>query len=173
MTFSPNGEWGWTDRTVLSNSPAAWQNPGGGFGICPTWTVKTVCIPTAGGPDQVYRLNGTTGGGGTPTPTPTCSPGDVIVNGGFETGDFTGWVTTGANTPVVSTNQAHSGTFSGFAGDSIHGFCGFPGTENPGDSIFYQQFTVPAGGGTLSFWHWDCTTDSIAYHPANDLPSVS
>ena len=44
MTFNPNGEWGWTDRTVQSNNPAAWQNPGGGFGMCPTWTVKTVCI---------------------------------------------------------------------------------------------------------------------------------
>ena len=42
MTFNPNGEWGWTDRTVQSNNPAAWQNPGGGFGLCPTWTVKTV-----------------------------------------------------------------------------------------------------------------------------------
>src|SRR6516162_3291264 len=65
MTFNPNGEWGWTDRTVLSNNPAAWQNPGGGFGICPTWAPKqSTCITTAGGPDQVYRLNGTTGGGG-------------------------------------------------------------------------------------------------------------
>ena len=73
MTFNPNGEWGWTDRTVQSNNPAAWQNPGGGFGMCPTWTVKTICIPSAGGPDQVYRLNGTTVGG-TPSPTPTGSP---------------------------------------------------------------------------------------------------
>src|SRR6516162_4460538 len=53
MTFATQGEWGWTDRTVQSNSPAAWQNPGGGFAICPTWTNKLTCIPTAGGPDQV------------------------------------------------------------------------------------------------------------------------
>ena len=33
MDFTPGGEWGWTDRTVTSNSPAAWQNPGGGFGF--------------------------------------------------------------------------------------------------------------------------------------------
>src|SRR5437588_3285995 len=65
MPFTPNGEWGWTDRTVQSNNPAAWQNPGGGFGLCPTWQPKlAVCIPTASGPDQVYRINGTTGGGG-------------------------------------------------------------------------------------------------------------
>src|SRR5438552_15559155 len=63
MDFTTQGEWGWTDRTVQSNGPAAWQNPGGGFGICPTWTAKLTCIPTASGPDQVYRLNGTTGGG--------------------------------------------------------------------------------------------------------------
>src|SRR5205823_3603398 len=38
MDFTPNGEWGWTDRTVQSNSPAAWQNPGGGFATaCTTW----------------------------------------------------------------------------------------------------------------------------------------
>jgi hypothetical protein len=36
-------------------------------------TLKTACIPITGGPDQVFRLNGTTGGG-TPTPTPTASP---------------------------------------------------------------------------------------------------
>src|SRR5207344_2297978 len=27
MDFSSGGEWGWLDRTVQSNSPAAWQNP--------------------------------------------------------------------------------------------------------------------------------------------------
>ena len=91
MTFATQGEWGWTDRTVQSNSPAAWQNPGGGFGICLTWTNKLTCIPTAGGPDQVYRINGTSGGGGTPTPTPspspTCTP--IVVTGSIDTGDPT------------------------------------------------------------------------------------
>jgi hypothetical protein len=154
MTFGTQGEWGWTDRTVQSNNPAAWQNPGGGLGVCPTWAPKlAVCIPTASGPDQVYRINGTTGG--------PCT--DPILNGGFETGDFTDWVTGGPPTPVVSTNEAHSGTFSAFGGDSTDGFCGFPGTEIPGDSTFYQEFTVPASGGTLSFWYWTCTTDSIAF----------
>src|SRR5436190_11995157 len=93
MTFATQGEWGWTDRTLQFKSPAAWQNPGGGFGICPTWTNKLTCIPTAGGPDQVYRINGTTGGGGTPTatPTPTSSPSctPIVVNGSIDTGDPT------------------------------------------------------------------------------------
>jgi hypothetical protein len=75
MTFLPNGAWLWRDRTVQSNQGAAWQNPGGGFGVCPTWALKTTCIPITGGPDQVFRLNGTMGGGTpTPTPSPTASP---------------------------------------------------------------------------------------------------
>jgi hypothetical protein len=164
MTFGTQGEWGWTDRTVQANSGAAFRNPGGAFGCGTGWVRKPTCVPTTD-PDQVYRINGTIGGQcGGQTPTPTCSPtGEVVVNGGFETGDFTGWVTSGPPTPVVSTNQAHSGTFSAFAGDSINGFCGFPGTETAGDSVFYQQINVPAGGGTLSFWYWTCTTDSITF----------
>jgi hypothetical protein len=67
--FDPNGQWGWTERTVQSNSPAAWQNPAGGFGVCPTWDVRTTCLG-AGAPDQLFRLIGTTG----PPPTPTATP---------------------------------------------------------------------------------------------------
>ena len=81
MTFNPNGEWGWTDRTVQSNNPAAWQNPGGGFGMCPTWTVKTVCIPSRrrtrpGVPAQWHdsRRNSVAYADGKPTPTPTSAP---------------------------------------------------------------------------------------------------
>jgi len=88
---------------------------------------------------------------------------NVIVNGEFETGDFTGWTIQDIDTPPVVTNtNAHSGTYSAFAGGHPPQFCGF-GNEIAGDSSFYQQFTVPASGGTLSFWHWECTTDSITF----------
>ena len=100
--------------------------------------------------------------GATPTPTP-CDSG-IIQNGGFETGDFPPWVILDQNaTPVVTNTQAHTGTFSGFVGDAPDGFCGSAGGEANGDSSFYQEFTVPAGTSTLSFWHWDCTTDSITF----------
>ena len=92
MDFATQGEWGWSDRTVLSFFPAAWQNPGGGFGVCPTWTQKLICIPTASGPDQVYRINGTTGGGGTPTPTPTGTPAGC---GTYTTATGAGTITPG------------------------------------------------------------------------------
>jgi hypothetical protein len=99
-----------------------------------------------------------------PTPTPPQCDTGAILNEGFETGDFTDWVILNMdNVPVVTNTLSHSGTFSAFVGDSVDGFCGFPGVENPGDSSFYQQFTVPAGTSTLSFWHWDCTTDSITF----------
>jgi hypothetical protein len=99
---------------------------------------------------------------GTPTPTP-CDSG-MIQNGGFETGSFPPWVILDQNaSPVVTNLQAHSGTFSGFVGDAPDGLCGFADVEPNGDSSFYQQLTVPVVGGTLSFWHWDCTSDTIDF----------
>jgi hypothetical protein len=95
---------------------------------------------------------------------PSLCDSGVIQNGGFETGDFTSWVILDQNaTPVVTDTQAHSGTYSGFAGDAPDGFCGSGGGEADGDSSFYQEFTVPSGTSTLSFWHWDCTTDTITF----------
>jgi hypothetical protein len=93
-----------------------------------------------------------------------CDSG-LIQNEGFETGSFPPWVIDGTNNPPVVTNtEQHSGTFSAYAGGAPPGFfCGTQPPEALGDSSFYQQFTVPAGGGTLSFWHWDCTTDSITF----------
>jgi hypothetical protein len=57
--FTPAGQWGWTDRTVQSNSEAAWRNPGGGFGVCPDWQPRgSVCGIDPGVPDQVFLLRG-------------------------------------------------------------------------------------------------------------------
>lgn len=99
--FASSGEWFWGNRLVISNSGAAWQNPGGGFGSnCPTWGRKTTCRPTQNGPDQLYRLVGTLAVG-TTTPAPR--------------------------------RELH---------------------QHPGRC---------AGKATLSFWHRDCTTDSIDF----------
>ena len=74
--FTSSGEWFWGNRLVISNSGAAWQNPGGGFGSnCPTWGRKTTCRPTQNGPDQLYRLVGTLAvGTATPAPPPRTTP---------------------------------------------------------------------------------------------------
>ncbi|MFL6215341.1 MAG: HYR domain-containing protein [Blastocatellia bacterium] len=72
MDFGVGGQWGWLDRTTISNSGAAWINPGNGFGAgcSPNWGRKTTCV-TGSDPDNIFQLLGTSGavaGGG-----PTCS----------------------------------------------------------------------------------------------------
>jgi hypothetical protein len=102
----------------------------------------------------------------TPTPTPTVTPCDtgIIQNEGFETGSFPPWVIdSSTDTPLVTNTLSHTGTYSAVCLSVLTPpFCG-SGTEATGDSSFYQQFTVPGGGGILSFWHWDCTTDTITF----------
>jgi len=86
-------------------------------------------------------------------------PGQAVVNNGFETGSFApGWVIDGtSNSPIVTTANPHSGSYSALLGNID------PDSEPDGDSSFYQQLTVPASGGTLSFWHWDYTTDYLTF----------
>jgi len=70
-----SGQWFWDNRLVISNSGAAWQNPGGGWGDgCLTWGRKTTCLPMQNGPDQLFRLVGTLT---RPTPTPRPRPTPV------------------------------------------------------------------------------------------------
>ena len=101
----------------------------------------------------------------TPTPTPPLCDTGLIRDDGFETGHFNhGWVVDNSNlSPIVSNALAHSGTFAAFLGGSLPlQFCGF-GNEPTGDSSFYQEFGPVPANATLSFWHWDCTTDSIDF----------
>jgi hypothetical protein len=52
------GEWGWENRTTDSGSPAAWENPGNGFGTgCVTWAQENVCIADGQG-DHMFILKG-------------------------------------------------------------------------------------------------------------------
>lgn len=89
----------------------------------------------------------------TPTPTPTPPPGGGITNGGFETGDFTGWTRGGAATSISTT--AHSGgKYSAMLGST---------SPTYGDSSIAQTFTVPSGMGTLSFWYQVVCPDTVQY----------
>jgi hypothetical protein len=61
MDYNGNDQWFWKDRSVQNNNPAAWQNPGDGFGTgCTAWNVRTNCLGSSG-PDYVYRLVGDLG----------------------------------------------------------------------------------------------------------------
>jgi hypothetical protein len=80
------------------------------------------------------------------------TPATVIVNGGFETGDLTGWTIGGATS--ISTT-AHTGTYSAQVGSS---------SPFNGDSSISQAFTAPASTGhTLSFWYRVVCTDTVTY----------
>ena len=71
-----------------------------------------------------------------------------IVNGGFETGDFSGWTRTGA-TAIVKTS--HSGVFAARVGS----------TSPSATSKLAQTFTVPAAGGKLIFWYRMSCADNV------------
>ena len=70
MDFATQGEWGWTDRTVQSNLGSGLAEPGRRLRMSALTGYQSwrVCVPTASGPDQVYRINGTTGGSATRRP---------------------------------------------------------------------------------------------------------
>lgn len=85
--------------------------------------------------------------GGTPTPPPSGG----ITNGGFETGNFSGWSTSGT-TSISST--AHSGSHAAQAGKN---------SPTNGDSSIKQTFTAPSGASTLSFWYDVRCPDDVTY----------
>jgi hypothetical protein len=43
LDYSSGGQWYWADATDGSGADAMWQNPGGGFGVCPKWGDVITC----------------------------------------------------------------------------------------------------------------------------------
>ena len=109
MAFSAGGQWGWTERTVQSNSASAWQNPGGGFGNpCTSWGARVATCAVGTQPDLVYRLSGTIGGA-----AQTCStPSDVPW---LSEAPTSGATPGGGSTPVTvsfNSNSLAPGTYT-------------------------------------------------------------
>src|ERR1017187_4107578 len=73
---------------------------------------------------------------------------DAITNGGFETGDLTGWTWLDLNDSIDVTNTLpRTGTYSASLGT-------LSGVQPLGSGSIYQQINVPAGTSTLSYWYY-------------------
>ena len=74
----------------------------------------------------------------------------TLVNGGFETGDLTGWRATGV-VAVDRTTTSHGGSFTAQVGSVSASY----------DSTLSQTWTVPAAGGKLTFFFYMVCSDKV------------
>jgi len=79
---------------------------------------------------------------------------ELLVNGGFETGDFTGWYEvdeTGAGGSWF-VNNSTSSPVSGFTtpGPASGNFYALTDQGNPSANVLLQPFTISAGAGTVT-----------------------
>jgi hypothetical protein len=79
-----------------------------------------------------------------------------VANGGFETGDLTGWSPAGYQLPSVVSTTPHTGTSSALlgAGGSL---------VFTGDSTLSQAVIVPGINPTLTVWYFPHCRDTIAF----------
>lgn len=90
-----------------------------------------------------------------------------LVNGDFETGDWTGWVhgaDPGNLYGIISGAARHGGGYSAALGRWDTAFTGQnPALEPLGVEWIYQDFTVPSNATKLSFWWWMETYDTAVW----------
>ena len=87
------------------------------------------------------------------TLTVTAPGTNAITNGGFETGDLSGWTATGPATGVT-TSGPHTGTYAAMLGST---------SPTNGASSIAQTFTALTGSSTLTFWYDVTCPDTVSH----------
>ena len=102
-------------------------------------------MATGIGTPDAYNLirdlvGGSTGGGGT-------TPGELILNGGYESGNANWTESSSGGYEIVDTTRPHTGTKSAY----------LVGYNNGSDSL-YQTISVPASATTVTLTYWTYIT---------------
>src|SRR5487761_1862932 len=149
----------WATATLKDNTAGTTTTPLGKTCVSSSGWKKVTASVTAG---HSYTLTLTSHDDNYPgDPTYTlfddvalaASSPSAITNGGFETGTFSGWTTSGASTSVVSSG-AHSGTYAARGGST---------SPTNGDSNIAQTFSAASGNSTLTFWYNVTCPDTVTY----------
>ncbi|RAG85126.1 hypothetical protein DN069_13440 [Streptacidiphilus pinicola] len=109
---------------------------------------------TAGTSNVTVTASDSTGASGSTSFSWTVNPvggGNGVVNGGFETGSFSSWTTTG--NAAVTAGAAHSGSYGAMLGL----------TTPSNTSTAAQTFTAPTGSTKLSFYYNVTCPDTVTY----------
>ena len=105
MDFAVGGQFAWNVVSGAYGSVAQWQNPGGGFAVCPTWGPITTCNTTVQ-TDLSFSLNNVVVVGPGPATNPSPANGATGVSAPNVTLSWT-------NPAAATTNSVYFGTTPG------------------------------------------------------------
>jgi hypothetical protein len=142
-----------TTSTLLGKTctnTGAWRSGGGTLVAGHRYTLTLTNHDDNNHFDPTYTRYDDVTLGTAPPPPPPPPPGSGITNGGFETGNLTGWTPSG--TTSVST-LSHTGNYAAQLGSSS------PTT----DSSLTQTVTTPGSATTISLTYLNFCPDTVTY----------